>query len=86
MTNIENGCNIASLICVSASFAPVIEILQIILLIASTILTVSGLILKVVGWIKNKNVTSDDIEDAKNDINSAKEKIEDINARLNKNE
>lgn len=86
MNNIEQACNIGSLICVSASFAPVIEILQIILLVASTILTVLGLVLKIVGWIKNKKITSEDIDDAKNDIKNAKDKIDAISERLNKNE
>lgn len=78
MHNIEQYCNLGSLICVSISFAPIIQVLQIIMLILSIILTLSGLIAKIMAKIKDNTLTVDDINEAKKTVDEIVDKIDDI--------
>lgn len=64
--------NVGSLICVSISMATVIQILQIVMLILSIFMTISGLIVK----FKQKDIKYDDIKDATKKIEDNIDKLD----------
>ena len=75
MTKISDHCNFGSLLCVSVSMATVIQILQIIMLILSIILTLAGVIGKLYVKIKSKTLTVDDINKAKEEVEKIADKV-----------
>ena len=83
MTNLSNIFNFGSLVCVSISMATMIQILQIIMLCLSIILTVAGVFSKLVEKWKNKTLTSDDINDAKEQIEKLSDNINKIKGDKN---
>ena len=64
--------NVGSLICVSISMATVIQILQIVMLILSIFMTISGLIVK----FKQKDIKYDDIKDVTKKIEDNIDKLD----------
>ena len=83
MTNTKDAFNIMSLICVSVSMATVIQVLQIIMLILSIILTLSGLLARLYQKIKTKQLTADDIEQAKQDLENLADKVDKLKGDKN---
>ena len=78
MTRISDYCNFGSLLCVSVSMATMIQVLQIIMLILSIILTLAGIVGKIYVKIKNKTLTVDDINKAKEDIDKLADKVNNL--------
>lgn len=78
MSRISDYCNFGSLLCVSVSMATIIEVLQIIMLILSIVLTLAGVIGKLYVKIKSKSLTVDDIDKAKNDLEAIAEKLDNV--------
>lgn len=64
--------NVGSLICVSISMATVIQVLQIVMLVLSIFMTISGLIVK----YRNKDLKIEDIQDATKKIEDNIDKID----------
>lgn len=83
MTNTKDAFNIMSLICVSVSMATVIQVLQIIMLILSIVLTLSGLLARLYQKIKTKQLTADDIEQAKQDLENLADKVDKLKGDKN---
>ena len=83
MTNTKDAFNIMSLICVSVSMATVIQVLQIIMLILSIVLTLSGVLARLYQKIKTKQLTADDIEQAKQDLENLADKVDKLKGDKN---
>jgi len=74
----NDALNFGSVLCVSVSMATVIQVLQIITLIISIMLTIGSILLKIYKEIKQKTLTIEDLQEAKQDIDEIVDKVEKI--------
>ncbi len=74
----NDALNFGSLLCVSVSMTTVIQVLQIITLVISIMLTIGSILLKIYKEIKQKTLTIEDLQEAKQDIDEIVDKVEKI--------
>lgn len=74
----NDALNFGSVLCVSVSMATVIQVLQIITLVISIMLTIGSILLKIYKEIKQKTLTIEDLQEAKQDIDEIVDKVEKI--------
>lgn len=74
----NDALNFGSVLCVSVSMATVIQVLQIITLVISIMLTIGSILLKVYKEVKQKTLTIEDLQEAKHDIDEIVDKVEKI--------
>ena len=63
----NDALNFGSVLCVSVSMATVIQVLQIITLVISIMLTIGSILLKIYKEIKQKTLTIEDLQEGDKD-------------------